>query len=218
MKAPIMTFFVLFIGLSCFGQEIEFCSSLNTSSEQRFQSSSGIGIQYQEDIGKKFKAGLGIHYNYNNSQFENIPFVDADPNLIIVEKINSSSKRFAVRLNLQRMLKNNENASISLGPEISYNNMWGQDKIDETALKAGQTPTYSEYAQNIGLKEDIGLGLITKIEVKKVLLPPLSLCITIRPELLIGKAYKLEGMDPPVFSGVLTFTEFQIGLKYRFEQ
>jgi len=215
MKAPLITFFVFSIGLSCFGQEVEFCSSLNTSSEQRFQNSFGIGLQYQHDLSNKFKVDLGVHYNFNKSQFDNIPYVDADPNLIIADKINSNSKRFSVRLNIQRFLKNNENVSISLGPEISYNYLWGLDQIEE---KLAQTSiTYYNYSRSIDLTKDFGVGLISKVEVKSFLIPKLSLCLTIRPELLIGKDFFSKGSNP-IFSGGLGFTEFQIGLKYRFKK
>jgi len=213
MKKTFLIFLIIFSGLSCFGQEIEFCGSLNTSSEQRFQSSEGIGLQYQHDIGNKFKLGVGVHYNFNNSRFDYIPYIDADPNLIVTEKINSDSYRFAIRVNIQRLLKNNENVSISLGPEISYNYLWGHDQINE---RSGQSS--NSFTQSNTLTKDLGIGLISKIEVKKILIPQLSMCFTVRPELMIGKVYQLIGGSPPVFSGVLGFTEFQIGLKYRFKK
>jgi hypothetical protein len=210
MKTSLLTLLFLLIGLCCFGQEIEFSSSLNTSTEQRFQNAYGIGLQYQHNINSKYKVGLGIHYNFNNVKFDEIPYVDGDPNLIIADKIHSYSKRFSIRLNIQRLLKNNENSSISLGPEISYNYLWGKDQIEE---RQGQTSNRFNITQNNGLTKEIGIGLITKLEIKKIISPLLSLCFTIRPE-IISDGIFVKG-ENQVFSGVSGFTEFQIGLKYK---
>jgi hypothetical protein len=211
MKTTILELLVFFIGLTCFSQEVEFCSSLNTSTENRFQNAYGIGLQYQHNIGSKFKVGLGVHYNFNNAQFDENP--DFDPNLIIADEIHSKSKRFSIRLNIQRLLKNNENASISLGPEISYNYLWGQDQIEERQV---QPLNMLNITQNNGLIKEIGFGLISKIEIKNFISPQLSLCFTIRPEIVTDGVFAKD--RTPVFSGVSGFTEFQIGLKYRFKK
>jgi hypothetical protein len=211
MKTTLLTFLAFFIGLTCFAQEVEFCSSLNTSTENRFQNAYGIGIQFQHNLGNKLKVGLGVHYNFNNVKFDENPYVDGDPNLIIAEEIHSKSKRFSIRLNIQRLLKNNENASISLGPEVSYNYLWGQDQIEG---RQGQTSNRFNIIQNNGLTKEIGLGLISNIEIKNFISPQLSLCFTIRPEIITDGVFA-KG-ENPVFSGVSGFTEFQIGLKYRF--
>ena len=213
MKTTLLGILAFFIGLTCFSQEVEFCSSLNTSTENRFQNAYGIGLQYQHNIGSKFKVGLGVHYNFNNVQFDEIPYVDGDPNLVIAEEIHSKSKRFSIRLNIQWLLKNNENASISLGPEISYNYLWGKDQIEE---RQGQSSNMLNSTQNNGLTKEIGLGLISKIEIKNFISPQLSLCFTIRPEIVTDGVFAKGGT--PVFSGASGFTEFQIGLKYRFRK
>ena len=213
MKTALLGLLVFFAGITCFAQELEFSSSLNTSSEKRFQNARGIGFQYQNNIGAKFKVGLGIHYNFNNIKFDEIPYIDADPNLLVADKIHSKSKRFSIRLNIQWLLKNSENASISLGPEISYNYLWGQDQIEE---RQGQTSNRFNYIQNNGLTKEIGLGLISKIEIKNFISPRLSLCFTIRPEIVTDGIFAIGGN--PVFSGASGFTEFQIGLKYGFRK
>jgi len=213
MKTTLLTFLAFISGLICFGQEIEFAGSVNTSSEQRFQNANGIGLQYQHNIGSKYKVGFGVHYNFNNVTFDEIPYVDGDPNLIIADKIHSVSKRFSIRLNIQRLLKNNENASISLGPEISYNYLWGQDQIME---RQGQASNIFNFIQNNGLTKEIGFGLISKVEIKNFISPQLSLCFTIRPEFITDGQFVKGGNV--VFSGVSGFTEFQIGLKYRFRK
>jgi hypothetical protein len=212
MKPSLLAFLAFFIGLTCFAQEVEFNSSLNTSTENRFQNAYGIGIQYQNNLGSKFKVGLGVQYNFNNVRFDEIPNVDGNPNLIIAEEIHSKSKRFSIRLNIQWLLKNNENASISLGPEISYNYLWGQDQIEE---RQGQPSNMLNITQNNGLTKEIGLGLISKIEIKNFISPKLSLCFTIRPEIITDGIFSKGGT--PVFSGALGFTEFQVGLNYRFK-
>jgi hypothetical protein len=223
MKTLLTLFFALWIGLSCFGQEVEFCGSLNTSSEQRFQNAYGVGLQYQQDLNQKFQVGLGIHYNFNDAVFDHIPYLDASPDLIATENIHSTAKRISIRLNIQGLLKNNKNVSLSLGPEISYNFLWGEDQINERMgdnSPGYETLTSNQYnfSQTNDLKKEIGIGLISKLEVKDFIAKPLALCFTIRPELLLGKTELLIGGEQPVFSGVLGFTEFQIGLIYRFKK
>jgi hypothetical protein len=213
MKHALLGLLIFFIGLTCFAQEVQFCSSLNTSTENRFQNANGIGLHYQHNLGNKFKVGLGVHYNFNNIKFDEIPYVDGDPNLIIAQEIHSKSNRFSIRLNIQRLLKNNENASISLGPEISYNYLWGQDQIDE---RQGQASNKISFIQNNGLVKEIGIGLISMIEIKNFISPKLSFCFTIRPEIVTDGIFAKGGN--PVFSGVSGFTEFQIGLNYRFKK
>jgi len=213
MKTPVLILLSLLMRLTCFGQELEFSSSLNTSTEKRFQNAYGIGLQYQQNVGSKYKIGFGIHYNFNNVKFDEIPYIDGDPNLIVADEIHAISKRFSIRLNIQRLLKNNDNASISLGPEVSYNYLWGQDQIDE---RQGQTSNRFNFIQNNGLTKEIGLGLISKIEIKKFISPQLSLCFTIRPEIITDGLFLKGGNQ--AFSGVSGFTEFQIGLKYRFRE
>ncbi len=210
MKKTLFVLLAFCIGLHCFSQELEFSSSLNTSTEQRFQNAYGIGLQYQHFISSKFEVGLGVHYNFNNAEFYEVPWIDGDPNLIVTEDIQSKSKRFSIRLNIQGLLKNNENASISLGPEISYNYLWGQDQIVE---RSGQTSNRFNFIQNNGLTKEIGFGLISRIEVKNIFTPQLSLCFTIRPELVTDGIF---AKGKQVFSGAMGFTEFQVGLKYAF--
>ena len=213
MKILLIVFFVAFIRLSCFSQEFEFCGSLNTSSEKRFQSAYGIGVQYNQAINTKFKVGLGVHYNFKNVNFEDISHADWDPYLIISDKINSSSRRFSIRLNIQRFLLSNKNVSLSLGPETSYNYFWGKDIIDE---RRGQNAVRYFFTNKTGLTKEIGFGLISKIEIKHIIKPKLSLCFTIRPEFTTDGKFVKGGKR--IFSGVLGFAEFQLGLKYRIRE
>lgn len=209
MRKLICLSIFLLIGISCFAQVIEVCGSLNTSSEQRFQNALGIGLQYQHDISRKFIVGFGVHYNFRNSHFTEQPYIDAIPFPPSLEKIDSNSKRFSVRLNIQGVLRDNESLSLSLGPEISYNYLWGQDKIN---LFLGGGSNWSNYKQNNDLIKKIGIGLISKIEIKNVIKPRLSLCSSIRPEFTTNDVF-----GESVFANTIGFVEFQIGLKYRFK-
>jgi hypothetical protein len=224
MKTLLTIFFYLFLSLVCFGQEFELGGSLNTSSDQRLQNALGIGLQYQQDIIKRVKVGLGVHYNYKNTSFEYIPNVDFDPTRIESEKINASTNRFSVRLNAQYLLKDNEYASLSIGPEISYNNLWGQDHVQKKLGSGVNTDHFTtqnlEFIRNNGLPNLIGFGLISKIEIKNFLTKQLALCFTIRDETLCetsGASLDL-GVEEPAFWLGHNFVEFQVGLKYRFKK
>jgi len=212
MKRLFVISIALLIGSWCYSQEIELNGSLNTSSEIRLQSAAGIGVQYQNDLGRKFKIGIGMQYISNSTQFDDIPHIDANPQFIVSEKINSNSHRVSFRLNIQGMLINNEYVSLSLGPEVSYNYLWGKDQVEFN--NTGLYNNWTKYSQNNGTAKSIGFGLISKVEVKHFLAPPLSLCFTIRSEFITDGQIK----EAPVFSGVITFAEFQIGLKYRFKK
>ena len=212
MRKLIFFSIAFMIGLYCIGQEVEFCSSFNTSNEQRLQNGYGIGVQYQNDIGHKWKIGLGLHFNFKNAQFSNEPYIDAIPFPPSVEKVSSKSQRYSIRLNIQGLLMNNDNVSLSLGPEISYNYFKGEDNIN---LFFGGDTKWTNYSQNNGLTKEIGFGLISKVEVKNFIDPKISLCYTIRPEFTTDGIFA-EGGEP-IFSGVLSFLEFQMGLKYRFK-
>jgi len=213
MRKFIYFLILLQIGLSCRGQEVEFCGSYNTSNEPRFQNEFGVGIQYQHDIGQKWKVGLGVHLNSKRAQFTDEKYIDAIPFPPSVESVNSNSQRYSIRLNIQRLLIDNANVSLSLGPEIGYNYFKGKDDI---SIYLGGATAWTDYSQINGVTKEIGFGLISKIEIKNFLDPHLALCFASRPEFTTdGIFYK--GGDQ-VFSGVLGFMEFQIGLKYRFKK
>ena len=211
MRKLICFSIALLIGLSCFGQEVEVCSSFNTSNEQRFQNGFGAGIQYQHDISRKWKVGLGLHLNSKKAQYTDEPYIDANPFPHSIEKVNSNSQRYSIRLNMQRLLMNNAHVSLTLGPEISYNHFKGSDHIN---LLLGGSTDWTNYSQTNDLTNVIGFGLITKFEIKNFLDPQLSICVTLRPELTTNGTFI---RNSPVFSGVLSFMEFQLGLKYRFK-
>jgi len=213
MRKLICISITLFMGIFCFGQEVECSTSLNTSSEQRFQNAQGIGLQYQQDISTKFKLGFGVHYNFNNVNFNQLAYIDAIPFPPSVEKVHSKSKRVSFRLNIQGLLKNNEYVSISLGPEINYSYLWGNDDIN---MYYGGDTKWTNYSRKNVLTRAIGIGLISKIEIKDFIKPQLSLCFTIRPEFTANGVSAKGGSA--AFSPAIGFVEFQIGLKYRFKK
>jgi len=224
MKTLLTIFFYLFLSLVCFGQELELSGSLNTSSDQRLQNALGVGLQYQQDIIKRVKVGLGVHYNYKNTSFEYIPNVVYDPTRIESEEIYASTNRFSVRLNAQYLLMDNEYVSLSIGPEISYNNLWGQDQVHKTIGTGVNTDHFItqnlDFIRNNGLANLIGYGLISKIEIKNFLTKQLALCFTIRDESLSetrGASLDL-GVEEPAHWEAHNFVEFQVGLKYRFKK
>jgi len=203
----------LLVALTCLGQEVEICSSFNTSSEQRFQNGYGVGIQYQHGISSKWKVGLGVHFNFRNVHYTDIPYIDAVPFPPSIKKVYSKSQRYSIRVNIQGLLINKDNLSLSLGPEISYNYFKGKDNVN---LFLGGGTQWINYSQPNGLTREIGLGLISKLEIKNFTKPRLSLCLTARPELTTDGVFAKGGQ--PVFSGILGFFEFQVGLKYRFKK
>jgi hypothetical protein len=203
----------LLLGTWCYCQEIELNGSFNTSSEKRFQNGHGIGIQYQHDILPRIKIGVGIQDNFKNAVFDDIRHIDPEPIIPLIEKINSNSHRISLRLNLQGLLMNTERFSLSLGPEISYNYLWGKDEVDEFMVR---TLNWIKSSENNGTVKTFGAGLISKAEVKNFISPKFSLCFTVRPEFTTSGFFARGGT--PVFSDVIGFMEFQLGLKYRFKK
>ncbi len=210
MKKLILPLLFILLNLSAFGQTMELSASINTSSEDRFQNASGTGLQFQQSIGHKSILGIGTHFNFSNSKFTVIPYNDADPRFHAVDRINSYSKRISVRINIQQLIKDNELYSIGIGPEISYNWLWGYDKVHEYVDENSDLIYFTRDNETAG---DLGFGLISKFELKQIFIDRLSLCITVRPEFLVGKDYNKKGFAT-VFTGDLRFLEMQLGLKY----
>jgi hypothetical protein len=216
MRKLICLSIFLLIGISCFAQELEMCGSFSTSSEIRFQDALGVGLQYHHDISKKLKIGLGTHYYYKNSLFtEEYNIIGGGIGDVNhwTTNYDSKSQRVSLRLNIQCLLRDNEYLSISLGPEISYNFIWGKE---DGRTWAGGSESY-KLNRYINLEKKIGIGLISKIEIKDFITHQLSLCFTLRPELVTGKDSQYRINSPSLFSGNLGFVEFQMGVKYRFK-
>jgi len=212
MKKLIAIIYLLIIGVSCFSQEIILCGSLtNSFNEPRLQNAFGFGLQFQHYINQKMKMGFAVHYNFKHANFhEEYTYIDGGYGPHWVSEINSKINRVSSRLNLQGILKENESASISLGPEISYNFIWGQD--DKSPWVGGPLSQRGWIIEHNDMIKRFGLGLIVEMEVKNFISPRLSLCSSIRPELIIGKPVFL------VYPKTFELIEFQIGCKYRFKK
>lgn len=211
---------MLLKGTYCLSQEVEFCGSLSNSfNEPRLQNALGIGIQYQHDINQKFKIGFGIHYNNVHANFHEETFnITGTSGSHWVNEIKSKYNRVSCRLNIQGILKENESVSISLGPEISYNFLWGQDNT--SSWNGGPQSQRGWYINYNDLLKKIGFGIIAEIEIKNFINSRLSLCSKIRPELIYirPKSIYIEAGDYFVLPRTLELIEFQIGLKYRFKE
>lgn len=201
---------LLLIGVSCFSQKIIFCGSLtNSFNEPRLQNSFGIGLQLQHDINQRMKIGAAIHYNFKHSNFhEEYTYIDGSYGPHWVSEINSKIYRISSRLNLQGILKEDESASISIGPEISYNFIWGQD--EKSPWIGGPLSQRGWFTEKNDLIKRFGIGLIAEMEIKNFISPRLSLYSSIRPEFIIGEPVFL------VYPKTFQLIEFQIGCKYRF--
>ena len=212
MKKFLIISLMILTGITCFSQEVVLCGSLvNSFNEPRLQNAVGIGIGFQQGINQKLKFGLGLHYNFKHANFhEEYTYIDGMYGPHWVSEINSKINRIAVRLNLQTVLKENESSSISISPEISYNFIWGQDTWSPWI--GGSIANRGWVTTNNDLMRRFGLGLIAAMEIKNFIIPRLSLCSTIRPELIIGDAVFL------VYPKTFELIEFQIGLKYRLKR
>lgn len=208
----------LLIARSSFAQELELCGSIGSSSEMRFKDAYGIGFQYQQGIGKKFKLGLGTHYYYNNAHFTTeSQQMSGDQYSHYVTRYDVNSQRFSLRLNMQVLLRDNDFLSVSLGPEVSYNFVWGQE--DNSIWYGAVVTNRYYYSRYLDLAKKIGVGLISKIEIKDFINPRLSLCLTLRPEILLRNGPHTGSYEGSrkIYSAIIDFSEFQIGLKYRFK-
>jgi hypothetical protein len=211
MKKIIFMISVLIPTISCYTQEVEMMSSINTSTEQRLQNAFGIGAQYQQNLFGKYKLGLACHLNYNNSNFDYIPYLDASPNSVASDEIESSAYRFSVRFNLQKILKDNDFACITIGPELSYNFLWGND---HNTYRMAPDFYFATYSEKIHLVRNFGLGFVFGAEIKQVFTPQTSLCFAYRPEMIIDTELFKGGTIP--FREMIGLNEFQLGIKYRF--
>jgi len=209
----------LLIARSSFAQELELCGSIGSSSDMKFKDAYGIGLQYQQGIGKKLKLGLGTHYYHNNAHFTTeSQLMGGDIYSHYVTRYDVNSQRFSLRLNMQVLLRDNDFLSVSLGPEVSYNFVWGRE--DNSIWYGAAVPNRYYYSRYLDLAKKIGAGLISKIEIKNFINPRLSLCLNLRSELMFrngaNRSHSYEGSSK-VYWMIIDYSELQIGLKYRFK-
>ncbi|MEI6123876.1 MAG: hypothetical protein WCQ95_09610 [Bacteroidota bacterium] len=149
-------------------------------------------------------------YKYNHTNYFQVMTTDYDPNVTEYAKINSKSKCISVRTNYQYSILNREQVKISIGPEISYNYLWGVDN-NQYCYTGDSTFSDAKYHHNKGINK-FGFGILTKFEINNIIIKQLSLCINIRPEFLISSFY--YGAAAP-YTGIIGNAEFAIGLQYK---
>jgi len=204
----IISFFVL--NTSLFSQDIQVSMCKNTSSELRLQNALGIGVRYNQTIFTSWKLGLGVNRSESKNHFDEIPYSDASGPSIYGIGIRSYYSFTSFRFSIQKLLKNNDFVSISIGSVFSYNMVKGRDKelYGVDSITHSQIVSFQPYHLNYK-----GIGFISEVEVKQIFIKDLSLCVTIEPEALFSKEYGMAGRSnalPTVFG----FTEFQVGLRY----
>ena len=190
-------------------QSLELSTLLNLSNEKRFDKASGIGMMYSHNISMEESLGLSICYKFNHSKYDKITRPDFDPQIFEFARIDSKSKSISIRINYQYSFINRDQVRLSIGPEISYNFLWGADNNQYSY--SGDSIFWSSSQKNEMIKK-IGVGLLAEVEINKIFTDNLALCISLRPESLISGRY-LGGEKP--YSGVIGNAEFVIGFKYK---
>jgi hypothetical protein len=211
MKQITFTSILLLLATTIFSQSVELFTNLNISNEKRLDKAPGIGLMYFQSLGHKSGLGLSVYYKQKHAEYDRITYVNFNPSDILSAKMNSESKQVSFRLNYRYALFINEHASLSVGPEVSYNLLWGSDK---NRYLTSNDSTLSSPVLRVNDKIDkIGLTFLFNFEIKNILMDNLSLNIHFRPEMLFSGSY--EGGEKP-YSGEIKNFEYGIGLKYYF--
>ncbi len=206
------TIFLIFFLISFVtkSQIIEISSLLNISTEKRMENAIGQGLSYSQNVSKNSSLGVAFFYKYNHANYFQVMTTDYDPNVTEYAKINSKSKCISVRTNYQYSILNRDQVKISIGPELSYNYLWGVDN-NQYCYTGDSTFSAAKSHPNKGFNK-FGFGILTKFEINNIIIKQLSLCINIRPEFLISSFY--YGAATP-YSGIIGNAEFAIGLQYK---
>ena len=212
MKRVILTSILILIVTTIFSQSIELLTNLNMSNEKRLDNAPGIGLMYLQPFGNRSGLGLSAYYKQKHAEYDRITYVNFNPSDILSAKINSESRQVSIRLNYQYALFNNEHASLSVGPEVSYNLLWGSD--NNKYLTSSDSTFGSPVLRENDKIDKIGLAFLFNFEIKNMLTDNLSLNIHFRPEMLFSESY--EGGEKP-YSGEISNFEYGIGLKYYFK-
>lgn len=195
----------MILNTSIFSQDIQVSICKNTSSELRLQNALGIGVRYNQTIFTSWKVGIGVNRSKSSNEFE-----DNSSRPIIYGIVKAHYTNTSFRFNIQKLLKNNDYVSISIGSAFSYNIIKGSDTElnGMDSITHTQNVLFPHYNLNY-----FGVGFITEIEVKQLFIKQLSLCLTIEPEALISKEHGMDGRSN-VLPSSFCFTEFQVGLRY----
>jgi hypothetical protein len=189
-------------------QSLEVSPLLNLSTEQRLEKCSGVGVMYSHRISKNFSLGLSVFYKSLYSNFAEINRPDDPIDPVTFSEINAQSRNVSIRTGAQHHIIDSELIGFSLGPELSYNWFWGADKEFSYNVNKG-TSYYSRYKYN---SHFVGVGFLIKLELKKILIERLSICVNTRPELALEIP---EENNSSPFEYGMGNAEFMIGLKYR---
>ena len=202
---------------SIFRQEIEITSSYNSSSNPLFQNALGFGLHYFIRLNSLIKLGIEVNQYFNSHLVIGVgETINGGGTTYYFFQDNCTVKQTSIRLNSLFTLRQNKHLYIGIGPDLSYNVPSG--KVN--ALYTYQNFDSFQYTGNIDKQaHNIGLGLLARIEIKKIFIPRMSFCITIRPQYIRGGQFPLsDGTTNVSFLGKYFITEFQIGLKYNFNK
>lgn len=188
-------------------QSLELSPVLNLSTDPRFDKCAGIGLMYSHRISKKYSLGLSVYYKSLHSNFAelNQPEYLDDPNdPIYFSHINAKSNNISIRTGVQHHIIDKEKIGFSLGPELSYIRQWSSEKSFSYYIDKGNS-YYSSYND---LHHMLGVDMLIKLELKKIIIERLSICINTRPELAID-------ISSAPFGYNIGNIEFMIGTKYK---
>ncbi|HEX7414958.1 MAG TPA: hypothetical protein VF411_13020 [Bacteroidia bacterium] len=226
MKRFIFLVTFIVITFSSYGQGLEVVTSINTSPNIILQGAKGVGINYQflqiDSVlfKKPIQFGIGLQYSVNSKEYYKQGDELAIPSPIYVySDINVKVQKTSLRFHTLIALINNKNVILAIGPELSYNVFYEQGTIQSSSVKFSGG-MYTSLDIFYGTIQTIELGLLTKIEIRNIFTPHLSLTFNIRPVFM----YNLQGavlLVPDMYSDLYLlsfsrFLEFQVGLKYNF--
>jgi len=226
MKPFLIFFALLIISCSSYGQGIEVVSSLSTSKNIALQGAKGVGINYQflqidSALGKKsIQLGVGVLYSsINLKDYSAGEFLM--PPTVIIPHINTQIQKTCVRLNALMVLRDNKYMMWAIGPELSYNIFYEHGDRQDYYSYPGGGYISSSYSFNQTV-QTIGLGLLTKIEIRNIFTPKLSLTFNIKPEFMYNfqtinqQEHGVSSYGDLGLFGFTNYLEIQLGLKYNF--
>lgn len=198
-------------------QSLEMSYIFNTSSEKQLDKAGGIGLMYSQHLTKRSAVGLAGACKFNHTKFETIVRSDADPRVLYFNYIDSKAKSVSIRLNYQYAVISRDQVIVSIGPELSYNFLWADDF--HSGYYYSPYMGFSSITPHSDGKEKAkkyGLGVLGRVQINKILIDNLALCINARAESLVGPSYDGNPFKP--YNGMLGNIEFSLGLQYRFKK
>ncbi|HEX7412509.1 MAG TPA: hypothetical protein VF411_00590 [Bacteroidia bacterium] len=240
MKHFIILVAFISISISCFGQGVEVVTSITTSPNILYQGAKGIGINYQflqidSAIFKKpIQFGVAFQqisntktYGVMGSDYE--PVFPPTSNTITYIPVyyftqySAKVKRTSYRFNALIVLRNSKYFLWAIGPEFSYNVFTEHRNWQTYTADSGKAMIVSPSYSYNGSSQTFGIGLLSKVEIRNIFTPHLSLTFNVRPELISNYPPSNQGCGcrltfwsfMPHFN-FHRYLEFQLGLKYNF--